>query len=301
MKEIIRTNRNAKKIKHFRLTDFTIILVLILLGLICLLPFWYEICVSFSSSKAVKAKEVFLMPVDLSLQAYQYVINRIPFWDSLLVTVKRVGLCLPISLFMMITAAYPLSKGKDKFSCRTPYVWFYFITMLFNGGMIPSYLLIVQLGLLDSIWALVLPASVNIFNLLLLLSFFRNIPTALEEAARLDGAGHWSILWRIYVPMSLPVLATVTLFTLVANWNSWFDGMIFMKSNHYPLQTYLRTIIFSYDFGNLSVSEQKKLAEMSSESVKAAQMVIGAIPILAIYPFLQKYFVTGITLGGVKE
>lgn len=276
-------------------------LALILLGFICFLPFWYEVCLSLSSSRAVTSREVFLWPVEFTTQAYEYVMYRAPFWKSLWVTISRVLIGLPLSLFFMVTAAYPLSKDKNKFRLRGIYVWFFFITMLFNGGMIPLYLLIVQLNLLNSIWSLVLPGCMNVFNMLLLLSFFRNVPEGLEDAARVDGAGQWRILLQIYLPISLPVLATVTLFTVVGNWNSWFDGMIYMKSDNYPLQTYLRTILFSYDFGNLSMAEQQKLAEMSDKGVKAAQMTLGALPILAIYPFLQKYFVSGITLGSVKE
>lgn len=275
--------------------------VLILLGLLCFLPFWYEVCISLSSNRAVIAKEVFLWPVEFSLEAYAYVLERAPFWKSLWVTIERVLLGLPISMLLMILAAYPLSKDSTKFRFRTVYVWFFFITMLFNGGMIPAYMLVVQLGMLDSIWALILPGAVNVFNVLLLLNFFRNVPVALEDAARVDGAGQWRILFQIYIPISKPVMATVALFTIVGNWNSWFDGMIYMKSANYPLQTYLRTIIFNYDFGNLSLSDQMKLAEMSAKGIKAAQMILGALPILAVYPFLQKYFVSGITLGSVKE
>lgn len=273
---------------------------LVLLGLICFLPFWYEVCISFSSNKAILAKEVYLWPVELSFKAYEYVLERVPFWRGLLTTLKRVAIGVPLGMALMVLAAYPLSKDTNKFRFRTVYVWFFFITMLFNGGMIPAYMLIVQLGLLDSVWALVLPGTVNVFNMLLLLNYFRNLPDVLEDAARVDGAGQWRILFQIYLPISKPVLATVALFTIVWHWNSWFDGMIYMKTANYPLQTYLRTIIFNYDFGNLSLTDQMRLAEMSDKGVKAAQMVLGALPILAVYPFLQKYFVSGITLGSVK-
>ena len=162
------------------------------------------------------------------------------------------------------------------------------------------FLVVVQLGLLDSVWALVLPTSINVFNMLLLLSFFRQIPGDIEDAAFIDGAGHWRLLWQIYVPISVPVIATVTLFTLVQHWNSWFDGLIYMQPENYPLQTYLRSIIYNFDFSKLTPEEQARLAQMNVRSVKSAQMVMGAIPILAVYPFLQKYFVSGITLGSVK-
>lgn len=276
-------------------------IILIFLGLICLLPFWYEVCISLSSNRAVISNQVYFLPKELSIESYRYVMERAPFWRSMWVTLKRVVLSLPVSLFLMITAAYPLSKDKARFRTRGVYVWYFFITMLFNGGMIPQYLLVVQLGLLNNIFSLVLPGAFNVFNMLLVLSFFRNIPASLDDAVRIDGAGQWRTLFQIYIPISLPVLATVTLFTLVGNWNSWFDGMIYMKSNNVPLQTYLRTVVFNYDFGKLSMEEQQRLAKMSPEGVKAAQMVIGAIPILAVYPFLQKYFITGITLGSVKE
>ena len=276
-------------------------LFLLLLGFLCLYPFWYELCLSLSSNRAVLAKEVTIFPVEFSLEAYEYVMKRAPFWKSLLMTIARILIGLPFGMILMTLAAYPLSKDSSRFRFRTAYVWFFFITMLFNGGMIPAYLLIVQLNLLNNIWALVLPGAVNVFNMLLLLSFFRNVPTGLEDAARVDGAGHFRTLFSIYVPISKPVLATVALFTIVANWNSWFDGMIYMKTDRYPLQTYLRTIVYNYDFGNMSLSDQLKLAQMSPKGIKAAQMVLGAIPILLIYPWLQKYFVSGITLGSVKE
>lgn len=276
-------------------------IILVTLGLLCLIPFWYEVCVSLSSNRAVIANEVFLWPKEWSMESYHYVIERAPFWNSIWVTVKRVLISLPISLFLMVTAAYPLSKDKSRFPARTLYVWYFFVTMLFNGGMIPQYLLIVQMNLRNSIMALVLPGAFSVFNMLLVLSFFRNVSASLDDAARIDGAGQWRTLIQIYLPISLPVLATVTLFTLVGNWNSWFDGMIYMKSNNVPLQTYLRTVVFNYDFGKLTLEEQQRLAKMSPEGIKAAQMVIGALPILAVYPFLQKYFITGITLGSVKE
>ena len=301
MNSAVKSRKNRIVSRGTRIFSMINTIILITLGLLCLLPFWYEVCVSFSSNRAVIANEVLLWPKEFAMESYRYVMERAPFWHSMWVTVLRVILSLPISLFLMVTAAYPLSKEKARFKSRTLYVWYFFITMLFNGGMIPQYLLIVQMGLLNNIMSLVLPGAFNVFNMLLVLSFFRNISASLDDAARIDGAGQWRTLFQIYVPISLPVLATVTLFTLVGNWNSWFDGMIYMKSNNAPLQTYLRTVVFNYDFGKLTMEEQQRLAKMSPEGVKAAQMVIGAIPILAIYPFLQKYFITGITLGSVKE
>ena len=281
---------------------FSVINYIILgaLALICVLPFWYIVCLSFSSNGAVMSGQVKLLPVDFTLEAYIYVLERDAFWQSMLVTVERIILGLPINMLLIILSAYPLSKPSVKFHGRGVYVWYFFLTMLINGGMIPTYLVVAQLNLLNTIWALVLPSAINVFNMLLVLSFFRQLPTEIEEAAFVDGAGHWRILWQLYVPMSMPVLATVILFTLVQHWNSWFDGLIYMKTENYPLQTYMRGVIANFDFSKMTAEEQARLAKMNGRTVKSSQMVIGAIPILAVYPFLQKYFVSGITLGSVK-
>lgn len=274
-------------------------ILLVLTGMLCFVPFWYIVCQSFSSNEAISAGKVGLLPVEFQLDSYLYVLKRAPFWKAAWITVLRVAVGLPLGMFLMVTAAYPLSKGK-RFPGRDFYVWFIFFTMLFHGGLIPTYLVVRELGLLNTVWAMILPCAVNVFNMLLVLSFFRQIPVELEESASLDGAGHWRILWSIFLPVSKPVLATVALFTLVQHWNSWFDGMIYMKADRYPLQTYLRSIIISFNFSNLTPLEQMQLSNFNENALKSAQMVIGTIPILLVYPFLQRYFVSGITLGSVK-
>jgi putative aldouronate transport system permease protein len=181
-------------------------------------------------------------------------------------------------------------------------VWIFFLTMLFSGGLIPNYMLVKQLGLQDTLWALVLPGSVPVFNVILLLNFFRGIPKELEDAAQIDGAGHWTILWRIFVPISLPVLATITLFSVVGHWNSWFDGLIYMnKLENYPLMSYMQSMIIQGNpMRSMSKEERTYFLSISDRTVKAAQIFIAAIPILLVYPFLQRYFVKGIVLGSVK-
>lgn len=276
-------------------------MVLALLGLLCLVPFWHVVCLSFSDAAQVLAGRVRLWPLEFTLDPYIYVLERDAFWRSIVVTLERVALGVPLNLFLVIMSAYPLSKETEKFRGRGVYVWIFFITMLFNGGLIPNYLLIVNMKLLNTIWAMVLPGCLNVFNVVLMLNFFRQIPSELEDAAFVDGAGHWRILWRIFVPISIPSIATITLFSLVGHWNSWFDGLIYMKKTEmYPLQTYLRSIIMTMDFENMSPTELERLSKMNDRSVKGAQIVIGALPILMVYPFLQRYFITGITLGSVK-
>jgi putative aldouronate transport system permease protein len=157
-------------------------------------------------------------------------------------------------------------------------------------------------GLLDTIWALVLPGAVPVFSVILLLNFFRGLPRELEEAAFIDGADHFTTLVRIYLPLSTPALATLLLLTMVGHWNSWFDGLIFMNSpEHYPLQSYLQTIVIQKDFSTLTELNSEALKEISDRTVKAAQIFMGALPVLVVYPFLQKYFMKGIVLGSVKE
>ena len=201
-------------------------------------------------------------------------------------------------------AAYPLSKTNAKFRGRTGIVWFFMISVLFSGGLIPLYMTVSQLGMIDSILALVLPYAVQVFNILLLLNFFRQVPVELEEAALIDGAGHWRILWQIYVPVSMTAMATLVLFVSVFNWNSWFDGMLFMNHiDNYPLQTYLRTVIIKNDLSSIvgkSVQELAKTMQLSQRTLITAQIFIGALPILAVYPFLQRYFVKGMVIGSVK-
>jgi len=173
---------------------------------------------------------------------------------------------------------------------------------LFSGGLIPYYMVIKSVGLLDSIWALVLPGAVPVFNVILLLNFFCGLPKELEEAAFIDGAGYFRTLAKIILPLSTPSLATILLLTVVTHWNSWFDGLILMNSpEHYPLQSYLQTIIIQKDFSELTDLNAEALRDISDRTVKAAQIFMGALPILVVYPFLQKYFMKGIVLGSVKE
>src|SRR5690606_21466059 len=161
-------------------------------------------------------------------------------------------------------------------------------TMLFSGGLVPSYIVVTKVGLINSIWALILPMAVNAFNLILLLNFFRTaVPKSLEEAAYMDGAGHFRILFSVYLPIAVPAIATVSLFTMVMHWNSWFDGMIYMTdSKKYPLSTFLQTIIVQQDFSKMSV-DAETLRNLSQRTVKSAQIFIGALPMLIVYPFLQ--------------
>ncbi len=276
-----------------------IYLVILFLALICVLPLLNILAISFSDKTSAAAGIVGLWPKDFTLSAYKYILGQKALWRSMLVTVERVVLGSGLSLFVTVMTAYPLSKESQKFKARTFYVWFIFVTTLISGGLIPGYILIQNLGLTDKIWALVLPGAVPVFNVIVLLNFFRQLPQELEEAAYLDGAGHMRTLFQVFIPVSLPAIATITLFSITGNWNSWFDGMIFMQPEHYPLGTYLQSVIVA-GTSTTSGMSYEDMAAVSDKVVKAAQIIIATVPILIVYPFLQPYFAKGLMLGSVK-
>ncbi len=291
-------SRQTKGQKIFGVFNY---MFLSLVCVLCLVPFIHIVALSLSDNAAVAGGLVKMWPVRFTAEPYLYVLDRDAFWRAFAITLKRAAIGTSLNLLLVILLAYPLSKDREKLRTRTLYVWFFFFTMLFNGGLIPSYILIKELGIMDTIWALILPGAVSVFNLILMLNFFRQVPEELEDAANIDGAGHWRTLWQIYVPVSMPAVATITLFCLVAHWNAWFDGLIYMRNAvNYPLQSYLQTVVVEFNFQTMSASEAERLAKLNNRSVKSAQMIVAAIPILLVYPFLQKYFVSGIKLGSVK-
>jgi putative aldouronate transport system permease protein len=276
-----------------------------LASLLCILPFINLLAVSFSGSTAVAGGEVNFLPVDFTWKSYEFVMKSREFVRSLGVSIERVILGVSVNMLLTILTAYPLSKEKSVFKWRGVYAWFFMITMLFNAGLIPWYMTIKYTGLVDKIWALVIPGALPVFNMVVLLNFFRGLPKELEEAAFIDGAGHWRILWKIFIPLSKPSLATVALFCIVSHWNNWFDGLILMnKPIHYPLQSYLQTIIINPEVIMASAAGKSDyttlLQFVNTRTSRAAQIFIATIPILLAYPFLQKYFTTGLVLGSVK-
>lgn len=275
---------------------------LTLVSLMCLMPILHILSISFSSGSAASAGKVLLWPVEFTPAAYQNVFGKPEYLRAFWVTIQRVVLGTAISMFLTILTAYPLSKETHQFGMRTFYAWIFVFTILFNGGLIPWYMTIKAVGLIDSIWALVLPGAVQVFNIILLLNFYRNLPKELEESSRIDGAGHFTTLWKIYAPLSLPALATTGLFTIVWHWNSWFDGMILMNHpDHYPLQTFLQSIIIKMDLRFLKSQDIELMQKLSDRTSKAAQIFVAAFPILVIYPVLQRFFIKGIVMGSVKE
>ncbi|MDO7907914.1 carbohydrate ABC transporter permease [Paenibacillus sp. JX-17] len=274
---------------------------LIFLAVMCIVPLIHVLAVSFSSKSAADANLVGLWPQQFTLEAYKKTIDNPLFLHSIWVSVKRTILGTALTLLVTFLAAYPLSKETSVFRSRNIYSWLFVFSMVFTGGLVPFYIVIQKLGLIDSFWVLVLPSAVNTFLIILMLNFFRGIPKELEEASLIDGAGHFTTLFRIFLPISLPSIATIGLFSMVYHWNSWFDGLLYLNNNsQFPLATFLQTVIIQRDMSSMSMSP-KEMELLSQTTVNAAQIFIGAAPILIVYPFLQKYFVKGMTLGSVKE
>ena len=278
---------------------------LIIFALVCLVPFINLLSISLSDSAAVDAGNVGLTPVGFNLTAYEFLLQKTEFWKAFAISIERVVLGTVLSLAINILAAYPLSRAKNKFKGRKFYVALLVVTMFFNGGIVPTYIVISNLGIMNTILALILPTALNAWNIVLLVSFFKEVPNELVEAAEMDGASQFQILFKVVLPISLPALATVTLFTAVAHWNNWFDGYMYMNPSQYPLQTYIYNMINEVNQlaqnPNLTPEQQELLAQLPGKTLRSAQIFIAMLPIMLVYPFAQKYFIKGLTQGGVKE
>ncbi|MFS0838951.1 carbohydrate ABC transporter permease [Paenibacillus sp. 1P03SA] len=272
---------------------------LTVLAILCLLPLYHLLMVSLSASAPANAGLVTFWPIGFTFEAYAKTFDNANFLSSLWVSVQRTVLGTAMALVVNTIAAYALSKESHVFRARNLYLWYFVVTMLFSGGLIPSYILILKLGLMNTLMALILPGLVGVFNIILLMNFFRTVPKDLEEAAFIDGAGQFRTFLSVYLPVSLPVVATVSLFMMVGHWNSYFDGIIYIRdSEKLPLATFMQTIIVQADMSKL---DPAAVASLSQRTIRASQIFISALPILLVYPFLQRYFVTGIVVGAVKE
>ena len=282
------------------------ILIYVVVGLsaiICVLPVLNMVAISFSDSSAAAAGMVYFWPVRFTLSSYRYMLEEGSFFQAFKVSVIRVLVNTLLSMSITILMAYPLSKEKKDFRFRNGFIWYAVVTMLFSGGLIPTYMVVKETGLIDSFWSLILPGLVNVYNMILLMNFFRGVPRELDEAATIDGARPLAILWKIYLPVSLPALATIGLFTIVGAWNDYFTGLIYLNTaSKYPLQTYIRQLVVKVDYSSFTTPEvMAERMKISGITFNAAKIVVSMVPVLCIYPFLQKYFVTGLVMGSVKE
>lgn len=275
--------------------------ILFILVLLCLYPIWYTLIVSFSDKAAVSAGKVWLLPSGFTLGSYKKMLSDGQFFQSFFVSVKRTIVGCGVNMLLLTLTAYPLCLPREKFRCGKVYTWFFVVNMLFSGGLIPSYMVMRNYHLIDSFWAMILPGALPIYNMILMINFFRNVPYELNEAATIDGAGPWQILFRIYVPVSKPSLACLLLYVFVGHWNSYFDGLIYINDlAKQPLQTYIYQISAVLDPQNMTSEQLREASKLSDLTLNSAKVIISMVPTLVFYPFVQKYFVTGMTMGAVK-
>jgi len=283
------------------LADILIWVIILLMTLSCLLPLLNMIAVSFSDNASATANLVGIFPVNFTLSSYQAIINEMQFWRSFMISVLRVLLGLSINIPLLILTAYPISKSPKVFGAQKIYMRLVLFAMLFSGGLIPVFMVVNNLNLVNTIWALILPGAVPLGNVILLMNAFRGVPKTLEEASQIDGANQWQILFRIFLPVVKPTLAAVALFTIVGHWNDYFSALVYItKTANYPLQTYIQQL--NVDITQVTNPEKlKELALTSSKTLNSAKIVVSVVPLMIIYPFLQRYFVAGIVVGSLKE
>ncbi|MGN0167539.1 MAG: carbohydrate ABC transporter permease [Acetatifactor sp.] len=299
-KQMVKSGVKVKKSTGDRIVDVIIYVVLGLIGLSTVLPFLYVIAGSFATEKELTEKAFFIIPTTWSLNAYKYAINTANILrglkNSIILTVSGTVLCMLFSL----TFAYPLSKSH--FRGRNWMMNMVIVTMLFSGGMIPSYIVYSAYGLLDTYWALILPGLINPFNMIIIKKFFQGLPTELDEASYMDGANDLQIFTKVALPLSKPVIASISLFYGVGFWNDYFGSMIYLSSaEKYPIQIQLRSLILlSSSFSDAVMDYYDLNGAPPDKAVKMACTVIATVPILCVYPFVQKYFTKGVMVGAVK-
>jgi putative aldouronate transport system permease protein len=272
--------------------------LIVVVGLICLLPFLHVLAKSFSDQASVMGNKITFFPIGMHLEALRFVFAHTRFFEALQVTLLVTIIGTALSLTITILAAYPLSKPE--FKGRKPILLLYVFSMLFYGGIIPGYILMKELGLLNTIWAMIVPLLVVPFNLFVCKTFFEGIPESIEESAKIDGATNLRILRSIVLPISLPVIATLGIFYAVGYWNNYFHPLIYISSvDLKPLQLFLYETIANTEELLQEQPDTVRLS-MAPEGFRAATVISSIVPILLVYPFLQRYFVTGMTLGSVK-
>lgn len=284
----------------------TIYILLTLLSVIMLYPFWNSLVISFNQGSDTALGGVTLWPRVFTLENYYIVFQDHRLLNSFWVTILRTLSGTALSVFFTALLAYGMSKKTLLF--RKQYMVFFMITMFFSGGLIPTYMLIRSLGMLDTFWVLIIPGIISVYNMIVIRTFFSALPDGLEESAKIDGCSNYGIFFRIVIPISGPVLATIALFTAVGHWNDWFTGAIYItKDPLLPIQTLLRQIMNSNIMTDIASSNAIALDHMNrnrtitTKSLTMATMMIATIPIILTYPFLQKYFVKGVLIGSLKE
>lgn len=291
-------NNKIKDSVSYRIFRVVNAVFLTLLALIGVIPFVHILAVSFSDAASTAANSVGLIPIGFQFDAFRTVLTDASVFRAFGITLVRMALGTVWSMLLTVSAAYPLSFPDKDFFGRRFFAVFFFISMLFSGGIIPYYILIKDLGLTNTIWALVL-GGVPVGNMIILMNFFRMLPRAILESAYLDGASHFQVLFKIYLPMSKPSIATLSLMCLVGHWNDWFGGLIYMKDmDMYPLQTYIYTALQKT---GTYADAASGAAGAPRQAINAALIVLSIIPVIIVFPLLSRHIKEGMVLGAVKE
>lgn len=288
--------------KKSRTFDVVVIIMFAALALLTLYPFYNVIILSFSNTESVAKHIPYLLPFALDLTGYKTIIQDSDFINSLLVSLFVTIAGTAVNMVLSVIAAYVLSRKY--LDGRNMIMSVIVFTMLFGGGLVPTYMVIKDMGLINKVWAMILPTAINTYYLIIMKNYFLGLPDGLFEAAKLDGEGEWTMLWKVAFPLSKPIMATFTLFYAVDRWNEWYNALLYInKKALSPLQIYLRDILTSLN-SQLSTQAQQMMGstqKVSTSAVQMATIVITALPIMLVYPYLQKYFVNGVMVGGIKE
>ncbi len=285
--------------KKIHLADIVLGVILTLFGLSILIPFINTVAISFTGYKEYLETPLLLFPKNPTLQSYEELISDGRIWIGYRTTILMLLIGLPLSMFLTSSTAYALSRKN--YPGKKAFLMMILFTMIFQGGIVPLYLVMKDLNLTNTIWSVIFATSMNTFYMILMYNYFISMPESLIESARLDGAGEWTILFRIVLPLSLPIIATVCLFYTVDKWNEWFYAMVFIrKASMQPLQLILRAIVFDSQVAD-QMSAQVSIQDRSFTSgIKMAAVVVTMLPIMCIYPFLQKHFAKGVMVGAIK-
>ena len=286
----------VKKSREERIVTAVAYLIVILLTLLCLLPFMRVISQAFSSDVYVQSGNVVLFPKGFTLKHVEFVLGSAAFLRSLWISVASTVVFTIVSMVLTTITAYPLSRSD--LAARRPLTLLIVFTMLFNGGIVPTYLVVKQLGVLDTFAALIIPQAISAYNTIILITSFRGIPKEYEDAAKVDGASQFKILYKIMIPLNKPSLVVILLFYAVFRWNTWFDALIYTNSKDLQtVQLFVKNVI---EQGTNAIANGAVAGRSPTTAVKSATVIIAIMPILVVYPFVQKYFVKGVMIGGIK-
>ena len=291
-----------KKLKSLTIFEVCLIIFLSILALITIYPFYNVLITSVANTQSIATHTPYLLPYTIDWTGYKKILEDTYFFKSLGVTLFVTVVGTTINMFLSITGAYVLSK-KDLIG-RKVILWFILFTMLFGGGLVPTYLVNKEYGLVNSIWAMILPCAISTYYMIIMKNYFMSLPAGLIEAAKIDGANEWVVLTKVILPISLPFMSTFALFYSVERWNEWWNALLYINQKDLmPLQMYLREVLINF---NTQLSAQAQIAvgtqaKVYMQSVQMATIVVATVPILCVYPFVQKHFVKGIMIGSLKE